>query len=83
MSDHPKPQLLELAQPGHYILPIALSSGGLAASRGAEPARIRLVLGHATILDIPVTPRVLGQLAEDLVPYLHPKREVSGEQSDS
>lgn len=73
MSDHPTPVPLPIADSGHYISPSMKSFGGLVPKKGGEPMRIRLVLGSALILDVPLTPHALAELAEDLVPYLPDK----------
>lgn len=73
MSDHPTPTAVELAAPGHYTLPMPAGFVGLMEPTGAEIARIRFDLGHATVLDIPLSVPILAALSRSLVPYLDEK----------
>jgi hypothetical protein len=73
MSEHPeRPMLVQLDDPGYYRLPIAREFVDLLPPRDGEAMRIRLHLGHATTLDLPLTQDSLVALAHSLA-YLLPK----------
>ena len=71
MEDRPK--LVELDAPGHYTLPMAKALVGLLPPQGEAKASIRLDLGNAIVLDIPLSEASLVALSHDLTPVL-PRR---------
>lgn len=72
MSDLPNPHLIRLDDPGHYTLPDGLRFVGLLDAEGIEAARIRLTLGLAIVLDLPVSAETLSALSRSLIPKVPP-----------
>jgi len=72
MADHTPeiPTPIQLDDPGYYILPAVREFSGIMAPANGRGARIRLRLGGAITLDIPVSRKTLVGLAHDLTPHL-------------
>jgi hypothetical protein len=66
-----QPKLIELQDPGSYVLPdMRAYVGLLVGGDDTRPARIRLRVLNSTTVDIPLSPEALRVLAADLRSYL-------------
>ena len=63
-------KLVQLADPGFYTLPVVRECSMLAPAADGREARIRLRLGGAITLDLPMSRKSLEALEHDLSAYL-------------
>jgi|HubBroStandDraft_1064217.scaffolds.fasta_scaffold116431_2 hypothetical protein len=65
---------ISITEPGHYILEGEIGFVDLMPPRegGSEAARIRLTLGPASILDLPLSQIALAALSHALIPRFPP-----------
>jgi len=61
---------LDLQQAGWYVLPLAERCVALAPPLGLEVARLRFDLGADRVLDLPLSPQSLAELARALAPLI-------------
>ena len=65
-----QPKLVQLDDAGYYVLPIAREFVDVMPPRGEEGGRIRLHLGAAITLDVPLSKNDLFVLEKNLRQYL-------------
>jgi hypothetical protein len=63
-------QALTLDEAGWYVLPVAKRCVALAPPLGTEVARLRFDLGADRVIDLPLSPQSLAELARALGPIL-------------
>lgn len=68
----PAVRLLSIAEAGHYTLEGELAFVDLMPPKGTEAARIRLSVGPASILDLPLSDNALAALSHSLIPLFPP-----------
>jgi hypothetical protein len=68
----PRARPVSIAQPGHYTLEGEITFVDLMPPLGEEAARIRLSLGPAKILDLPLSNSALVSLSHSLIPKFPP-----------
>ena len=65
-----QPKIVQLADPGFHTLPAVREFVGILPAVDGREARIRLRLGGAITLDLPMSREALVVLAHDLRSYL-------------
>ncbi len=63
-------QAVALDEAGWYVLPLAERCVALAPPLGGEVARLRFDLGADRVVDLPLSPQSLAELARALGPIL-------------